>query len=480
MKSYNQFKLPFISILAGTLLISSCGGTDPGNLPPPPPVSWYTDITGVWQQQGYGNVMEIAENSYSLYQNSQVTCIRIGSWSLDSLDNSLRSKQKNTDFSHITFEYLNNYTYQRFDKLTELPDLCKNGGNQVSNDPELNFEVLWNTINEQYAFFGLKQVSWDEVYGFYRDRINAITSQEELFTLFKEMLFNLEDGHVSVSNSNEEFKAGLPSMLLQRIYDDFSNQSQYTSLEDYINQQLNDINGILVSYLDGQVVQGANDQLAWGKLSGSVGYLMVKQMTNFTTQENENVSDLDNLEALKPVIKQAMSDLLNTDAMVIDLRLNGGGQAISALEIASYFIQQSTPVFTVSARFENDFTEQQVIKLEPATSSVYSGPLIILTSGITASASEIFIVSMLERGQVILVGETTEGIFSSELQKQLPNGWNFTLSNEIYQSIQGENFEAIGILPDVQQTIFPLTDRITGIDTGLDTAIELLTTLGIY
>jgi carboxyl-terminal processing protease len=45
------------------------------------------------------------------------------------------------------------------------------------------------------------------------------------------------------------------------------------------------------------------------------------------------------------------------------------------------------------------------------------------------------------------VGETTDGSFSDQLSKQLPNGWRLTLSNEVYLDSQGIAWEGRGILP---------------------------------
>jgi len=482
MKANNRVKLFLAVKILGVLLLSGCGSdsTPLPPLPPLPPESWYAEVVGVWKQQGYGNLMEIGESDYSVYQVNQVACIKQGTWSLDSLDGDLKEKQKNTSLDHITLEYLNNDTLQRFDKSTQLPALCENGGTQFSDDPELNFDALWHTFSEQYAFFNERDVEWSESFGIYREQVNGATTQQELFEIISEMLSSLKDGHTSLTSDNNTFEAGSLSMVAQRLYDEFANQSEVASIEEYISQQITIIDGIIVGYLNGEVAQGANDRLAWGKLSPSVGYLMVREMTNYTLDANENTGDQENLQALQPVIRDVMAQLADTQALVIDLRLNGGGHAKSALEIASYFILQATPTFTVKARFDDGYTERQTVNLEPSGISTYAGQVVILTSGVTASASEVFILTMLERGQVTLVGETTEGIFSNELQKQLPNGWKFTLSNEIYQTIQGESFEADGILPDIQQIVFSLADRTSGVDGGLDKAIEILESQGIY
>ena len=485
MKTNNRLKLTILAQIMGTLLLTACGSDKPTTTlppPPPPPISWYAEVAGVWEQQGYGNIMEIDDvnSNYTIYQVNQVSCIKHGTWFLDSLDSELQEKQKNTALDLIVLEYENDDTLKRFDKISQLPALCEDGGTQASQDPEMNFDMVWETINDQYAFFEARGIDWDQIYGTYRGLVNSATTESELFSVVSQLLSETNDGHVSLSNDSATHQAGTPSMLALRIFEEFANQSQTSSLEDYLSQQLNVIETIIVGYLNGMVAQGANEQLAWGELSPSVGYLMVKAMTNYADNSDESTPDLENLRALEPVIQQAMEDLSETQAIVIDLRINTGGQVKSSLEIASYFVEQSMPAFTVKARFANTYTETQTIELEPAQNSIYTGQVVILTSGSTASAAENFILTMLERGDVTLIGEKTEGIFSNQLQKKMPNGWNFTLSNEIYQSIQGISYEATGILPDLEQIILPIEDRINGIDSGLDRAIEFLTSQGIY
>jgi C-terminal processing protease CtpA/Prc len=62
-----------------------------------------------------------------------------------------------------------------------------------------------------------------------------------------------------------------------------------------------------------------------------------------------------------------------------------------------------------------------------------------------------------------LLGRRTFGVFSDTLYRHLPNGWEFTLSNEIYRAPDGASYEGVGIPPQVASTApFPprsLDDR---------------------
>ena len=74
----------------------------------------------------------------------------------------------------------------------------------------------------------------------------------------------------------------------------------------------------------------------------------------------------------------------------------------------------------------------------------------VLISKATCSAAEVFALAMRELPHVRLVGEATCGTLSDEMIHRLPNGWRYSLSNELYLSPRGECFEAAGVQPDLE------------------------------
>jgi C-terminal processing protease CtpA/Prc len=82
--------------------------------------------------------------------------------------------------------------------------------------------------------------------------------------------------------------------------------------------------------------------------------------------------------------------------------------------------------------------------------------------------------AMRERDNTILVGEATSGGFSDMLEKSLPHGLKFSLSNEFYLTPSGEEFEGSGVPPDIEQAFFTREQRENEQDLGFDKAIEWL------
>jgi carboxyl-terminal processing protease len=48
------------------------------------------------------------------------------------------------------------------------------------------------------------------------------------------------------------------------------------------------------------------------------------------------------------------------------------------------------------------------------------------------------------------IGSATSGAISTALEKKLPNGWSYAISNEIYMDNKGKCYENIGILVDYE------------------------------
>jgi len=100
-----------------------------------------------------------------------------------------------------------------------------------------------------------------------------------------------------------------------------------------------------------------------------------------------------------------------------------------------------------------------------------------LTSHQTASASETFVLASLNLTNAQKIGSNTEGVFSDVLSKKLPNGWDYSLSNEVYESADKINYERIGIPADYkidysEKTSEFYNNLLEELKTGEDSAIE--------
>jgi carboxyl-terminal processing protease len=89
----------------------------------------------------------------------------------------------------------------------------------------------------------------------------------------------------------------------------------------------------------------------------------------------------------------------NIAGLVVDLRRNGGGSLEEALALTGLFLKSGPIVQT------KDYNGSIRISSDPDSGIGYSGPLVVLTSRQSASASEIFAAALQDYGRAVIVGD---------------------------------------------------------------------------
>lgn len=89
----------------------------------------------------------------------------------------------------------------------------------------------------------------------------------------------------------------------------------------------------------------------------------------------------------------------NCQGIILDLRRNGGGSLEECVKLTGLFIK-SGPVVQVS-----DGRSDPIVDDDPDKSVLYDGPLVVLTSRLSASASEILAGALQDYGRAIVVGD---------------------------------------------------------------------------
>src|SRR3989440_134493 len=85
--------------------------------------------------------------------------------------------------------------------------------------------------------------------------------------------------------------------------------------------------------------------------------------------------------------------------LVIDLRRNGGGSLEEALSLTGLFLKSGPIVQT------KDYNGSIRVSANPDPGIAYSGPMVVLTSRQSASASEIFAAALQDYGRAVIVGD---------------------------------------------------------------------------
>lgn len=113
-----------------------------------------------------------------------------------------------------------------------------------------------------------------------------------------------------------------------------------------------------------------------------------------------------------PDVRSATSDVRrlltelkaeNVEGVVVDLRDNGGGSLIEAVELTGLFIEQGPVLQVRNANGDVD------VESDEDPSVAWTGPLAVLVNRSSASASEIFAAAIQDYGRGLIIGEPTFG-----------------------------------------------------------------------
>jgi len=427
-------------------------------------------LQGVWRSRGYGNLLEIGPEGYTVYEETRVSCLPVFAGSLDELAEHYVDVRVSPRRQTFDTQRAAGVARVGFRRLKALPHGCTTLGEGRRSDPEFNFEVFWQTFAEHYALFDLKAVDWQSVYSTYRLQVSSKTKQARLFEIFVEMLRPLADGHVQLHTTCGHFTGGATIPLYDRLAAELDKADDTRDVASYLadlREALRD--RIREDYLQVGFQRTASGHLEWGRLNGDTGYLAIRAMAGLSGRVGRPRLDL---QAADKAMKQVIEQLGQLRTMVVDLRGNAGGYDAVALRLAGYLTDRKRLAFSKSARYGTSYTGKQNIYVQPSQADRYKGRLIVLTSGLTASAAEVFVLALLQHPQLTLIGEPTHGILSDAMERHLPNRWFLTLSNEIYHAFDGELYEDCGIPPHIEIPFLAQDGRESGCDPMLDYILD--------
>jgi len=147
----------------------------------------------------------------------------------------------------------------------------------------------------------------------------------------------------------------------------------------------------------------------------------------------------------------AMNFFANVDALIIDLRENGGGSPSMIQLISSYFFEDPVHLNSFYIR-ERDTIQQFWTQAYVQGKRLTDVDLYILTSSYTFSAAEEFTYNLKNLERATIIGETTGGgahPVSSFYFENLNLGVRVPFGKAI-NPISGTNWEGVGIEPDIQ------------------------------
>ncbi len=196
-------------------------------------------------------------------------------------------------------------------------------------------------------------------------------------------------------------------------------------------------------------------------LPGNIGYLQLKSFN-----DPRIVEQFDSLFA----------EISATDALIIDVRLNGGGNSDNGYQILGRLVtepfMQSKSYLrhyfpTGRAWGEPESLSSNLYDWKPFKPNPYTKPVALLIGPKTYSAAEDFTVAFTHIGRGPVFGETTGGSTGQPVFFSLPGGGGAFVCSKRDVFPDGREFMGVGIPPD-----FTVKDTIEGLRQGRDEALE--------
>lgn len=178
-------------------------------------------------------------------------------------------------------------------------------------------------------------------------------------------------------------------------------------------------------------------------LEGNVGYIPLQQFNETATEELE--------DAVKRLTREGATGL------VLDLRGNGGGYLEQSGTVANLFLKRGMEISSVRGRA--GFQEVLRAGDDPVAPNI---PLIVLTDGRTASASEIVAGALQDHDRAVILGTTSFGKGLVQTVYPLDGGYALKMTTAKWYTPSGRSIQKdrkllpdgsfVELLPDSMET----------------------------
>lgn len=386
---------------------------------------------------------------------------------------------------------------------------------------------FWSEVKYNFAYFDrVPEVDWDALYIEYLPKVRSTKSTKEYYLVLAELCARLKDGHTAIEFPKELgasmfSRPPINTRLIEgRVVITEVLDEKFCGEEVRPGMEIIEVDGVpvhkyaqegVIPYQPASTKQqlflrsygifllaGPRDQHVEVKLRDKDG--KVSLCTLPRTGWKTNIDPLDfrvldgNIAYTSPIhfMSNTIAELFDsvfptietTDALIIDLRRNGGGNdnvgyhILGCLTDKPFKTHQSKTRKLVSYRRARGSVNQwQYLgddpQFQPNGSKLYTRPVVVLTSAHTGSAAEGFCVAFDTMKRGVMVGEPTLGSTGQPLKVGLPGGGKAWICTCRSTYPDGKEFVGTGISPHI--LVRPTVEDVqAGRDTVLEAALKYL------
>jgi carboxyl-terminal processing protease len=361
------------------------------------------------------------------------------------------------------------------------------------------FDDVWKNVRDRYYDPQFHGVDWTEVGNRYRPLVVAVKNDQEFYALVNRMTGELHDAHTRFYSAqqwaNHEADIGVSigftvvdrddSIVVNNVYAD-SNAAKAGIEPGMLVVTVNRKSiAELIAEAEKTVLPTSTERATRRRILGAVfkgaegvTYKIELQRADGSKFEASVVKEIlafppdvsDKLlpsgeayirfDGFKPPVIQEFQDALekyrNAPGLVIDLRQNPGGRFDVLSAVAGYFFDAKTVISESLSRKDVAYEEKsghdkahKTLIAGISGGRIYAGPVVILTSESTASASEIFSAAMQDTGRAKIVGSQSCGcVIGIANHQKMKAGSVLEVSEILFFSPKGRKLEGDGVTPD--------------------------------
>ena len=332
-------------------------------------------------------------------------------------------------------------------------------------------EYFWQDVDsetlEEGVYRGILD-SLDDPYSVYYTQEELIALQEQTQGIYygigAYISQDVEAGYVQVSKIIKNTPAEESDLMQGDYIYEINGESMYGKESSYVVSKIKGEEGTYVTItvlrsgesepLDIEVQRRKIESptVEYEMYDNHVAYIQITEFDAVTSNQFE--------DALNQAKGAGMQGL------IIDLRSNPGGNLSTVCEIARMLLPKGLIVYT-----EDKYGEREEYTCNGQNE--IDVPLVVLTNGYSASASEILAGAIKDYGIGKLVGTTTYGKGIVQKVINLSDGSAMKITVSTYYTPNGNNIHQIGIDPDVE-VAFDAEQYKAGVDNQLETAKQVL------
>ena len=285
--------------------------------------------------------------------------------------------------------------------------------------PELTLEqnkaalaTLTRAIDDNYAYRDRLKIDWPKELAARRETFESARTANEFARLAAHLLRLAEDPHIWVDAGDV------------RIW------TRSNSIPPNFNAQT--LQRVVTGWKEhaGGVISGRFD----AESEGGIGYVMFSQCSK------EQAEDFD----------AAIEELKDTRGLILDARMNGGGDEMAARRVAGRFIEKAAVYSRDRLRGDGTWSGPFDRVVEPRDDAArYANPVVVLIGPKVMSSAESFVLMMRHGAGARLIGDATRGSSGRPMPHELGNGVSVYLPSWEDLLPDGSLLEGAGVQPDI-------------------------------